>query len=278
MAELILLPRWAKFIIRFKAIRDMRAPAFSIALFSIIFNVSAYADLRPVTIFAAASLTTVLSEIAEMAVEAGLPRCRCVFASSSSLARQISDGAPSDIFISANRHWVNEVVSEGVMDGETEQIIASNRLVLVRHVDRPLKLLPGRWSMLPKSLDKGWLAMADPDHVPAGIYGAAALKTLGLWDRLVTKIARAPNVRAALALVARGEAAAGIVYQSDISISDQVRHVATFPIDTHPSIEYAAVVSTESEWETIESYFAFLMSSEAQAHFALHGFSSFSGS
>lgn len=231
-----------------------------------------YAEKRPVTVFAAASLTTVLSEVAEMATRIGLPRCRCVFAASSALARQIANGAPSDIFISANRHWVNQVIKARVMDGKTQQIIARNRLVLVAHADMQLQVLPGKWEMLPNLLEGHWLAMADPDHVPAGMYGVAALKHFRIWNRLESMIARAPNVRAALALVDRGEAAAGIVYSSDIGISDQIKLLATFPDQSHPPIEYAAVISSKAESGVADVYFAFLMSSAVQARFSAHGF------
>ncbi len=234
--------------------------------------IPAHADAPPVTIFAAASLTAIMSDVAHMATRAGLPRCRCVFASSAALARQIIDGAPSDIFISANRHWVNQAIKAGVMDGETRQIIIHNRLVLVSNKNNPIKFSPVNWYRLPVVLADRWVAMADPDHVPAGIYGAAALKYFGVWQQVEPRIARAPNVRAALALVARGEAGAGIVYNSDLRVSEQVKFVATFPADSHPPIEYAAVVSNNADRVSTDAYFAFLMSSDVQARFLAHGF------
>ena len=231
-----------------------------------------YAETRPVTVFAAASLTTVLSEVADMAIRYGLPPCRCVFAASSSLARQITDGAPSDIFVSANRYWVNHLAKAGVMDGRTQQIIARNRLVLVAHTNVEMQIPGGSWELLPGLLDGRWLAMADPDHVPAGMYGAAALRHFRIWDRLKPSIARAPNVRAALALVDRGEAVAGIMYSSDIRVSERVRVIATFPHNSHPPIEYAAVLRNMPGNEFVDAYYAFLMSSAVQARFAEHGF------
>ena len=230
------------------------------------------ADSRPVTVFAASSLTTVMGEIAEEAKGAGLPACRCVFAASSALARQISNGAPSDIFISANRQWVDHAIEAGAMDALTRQVIVRNRLVLVSPADAPLPWSPGLWHAMPRLLEGEWLAMADPAHVPAGIYGAAALKALGVWGAMAGKIARTANVRAALALVARGEARAGVVYGSDLRVTDRVWPVAMFPHYTHPPIEYAAVVSSRADRETVDAYFAFLMSAEAQARFAAHGF------
>ena len=243
-----------------------------IAVFSAKLSGVVYAQSRPVTVFAAASLATVLSEVADMAARTGLPRCRCIFAASSLLARQITDGAPSDIFVSANRYWVNHVAKAGFMDGETQQIIARNRLVLISHADVDLPHLTWNWENLPDLLDGRWFAMADPDHVPAGMYGAAALKYLGVWDRLTPRIARAANVRAALALVDRGEAVAGIVYSSDIGISKRVKVVASVPSTSHPPIEYAAVVSKMPEGESVDAYYAFLLSADVQARFAAHGF------
>ena len=230
------------------------------------------AEPRPVTVFAASSLTTVMGEIAEVAKGLGLPACRCVFAASSALARQIADGAPSDIFISANLQWVDHAIEAGAMDAQTRQVIVRNRLVLVSPVDAPLHLSPNRLHAMPRLLEGEWLAMADPTHVPAGIYGAAALKALGVWRAMTGKIARTANVRAALALVARGEARAGIVYGSDLGVSDRVWPVATFPDYTHPPIEYAAVVSSRADRAAVDAYFAFLLSAEAQARFAAHGF------
>ena len=243
-----------------------------IGMLAFLMSLSVRAEPRPVTVFAASSLTTVMAEIAEVAKRAGLPACRCVFAASSVLARQIVDGAPSDIFISANRQWVDYAVDAGTMDAQTRQVIVHNRLILVSPADAPLSLLSGRWQAMPKLLEGEWLAMADPNHVPAGIYGAAALKALGVWRAMTGKIARTANVRAALALVARGEARAGIVYGSDLGVTDQVSRVATFPEHTHPPIEYTAVVSTRADRDAVEAYYAFLMSADAQARFAANGF------
>ncbi|MBT7552147.1 MAG: molybdate ABC transporter substrate-binding protein [Gemmatimonadetes bacterium] len=249
-----------------------------IGMLASLVSLAVRAESRPVTVFAASSLTTVMGEIADVAKRAGLPACRCVFAASSVLARQIADGAPSDIFISANRQWVDYAVEAGAMDAQTRQVIVHNRLILVSPVGAPFALLPGRWRAMPKLLEGEWLAMGDPAHVPAGIYGAAALKALGVWRAMTGKIARTANVRAALALVARGEARAGIVYGSDFGVTDQVWRVATFPEHTHPPIEYTAVVSTRADRDAVEAYFAFLMSADAQARFAANGFLPASGS
>lgn len=239
---------------------------------------AAMAETRPLTVFAAASLATVLDGLAGLAEKTGLPPCRCVFAASSALARQIVDGAPGDIFISANRQWVDHTVRAGAMDGATRRIIARNRLILISPADRPLALPPGQWRRLPALLAVGRLAMADPDHAPAGVYGAAALRRLGLWETLAPRVARAGNVRAALALVARGEAAAGIVYASDLLVSGRVRRVARFPADSHPAIEYAAVARAAPRGPSVDAYLAFLMSPDVQARFAAHGFLAADGS
>ena len=248
-----------------------------IGVLTCLVSLAARADPRPVTVFAASSLTTVMGEIAELAKISGLPACRCVFAASSTLARQIADGAPSDIFISANPQWVDHAVKAGAMDAQTRQVIARNKLILVSSADAPFSLSSGDWHTMPKLLKGEWLAMADPTHVPAGIYGAAALRALGVWHAMTGRIARTANVRAALALVARGEARAGIVYGSDLSVTDQVSRVATFPVHTHPPIEYAAVVSSYIDRDAVDAYFAFLMSANAQNRLAAHGFLPVSG-
>ncbi len=239
---------------------------------------STRADDKPVVIFAAASLTSVLSDVAAMAVDAGLPPCRCVHAASSALARQIVHGAPADIFISANRQWMDYTIKERTIDAESLRIIARNRLVLISPAVAPIKLPERHWPALPASLNNGWLAMGDPDHVPAGQYALAALKSLGLWDRLAPRIARAANVRAALALVARGEAAAGIVYGSDLQVSENVLLAAEFPADSHPPIEYPAALTREQPNSDAARYYTFLFSPAVQARFRKHGFLAAHGS
>lgn len=254
----------------------------SVLAFGLIIGLCAAGVVRagpmPVTVFAAASLTGVLTDINELARRQDLTECRCVFAASSALARQIANGAPADIFISANRRWVDYAVGASQLDGATRRVVAGNRLVLIAPADRPITLDGGRWAELPAKLQGGWLAIADPDHVPAGIYGAAALRKLGIWEALRPRLARAANVRAALALVDRGEAAAGIVYGTDLRASSRVAEIAILPTGSHPPIDYLAVLHRAPATPGAEAYFALLLSSAAQSVFTRHGFRPGSGS
>lgn len=256
----------------------MRASVLALGLIVLFGGAAPTAAARPpVTVFAAASLTGVLTDIEGLARRQGLPGCRCVFAASSALARQIANGAPADIFISANRRWVDYAVDNSPLDTATRRVIAGNRLVLIAPADRPLTLPGGDWAALPARLAGGWLAIADPAHVPAGLYGAAALRHLGLWDALAPRLAIAANVRTALALVDRGEAAAGIVYGTDVQAAARVVEIAAFPDTSHPPIEYLAVLHRAPVAPDAEAYFALLLSSAAQARFAAFGFQPGSG-
>lgn len=232
----------------------------------------------PVTVFAAASLTTVLNDIAARAEAASLPPCRCVYAASSALARQIANGAPADIYISANPQWMDYLAGVGGVDPASRRLVAGNRLTLIAPKARPFALTAWDWPSLGPHLGDGWLALGDPDHVPAGQYAKAALQTLNLWPRVSTRIARAGNVRAALALVARGEAAAGIVYASDVAVSAEVVRVADLPDGSHPAIAYPAALVAASPPPTVVRYFAYLFAPAAQARFQAHGFRPVPGS
>ena len=168
------------------------------------------------------------------------PKPSLVFAASSTLARQIEQGAPADLFLSADEQWMDYAEQRGLILPETRRAVLGNALVLIAPADSragPVTLTPG--AELAKLLgDDGRLAVGDPAHVPAGIYAAAALTSLGLWQALAPRLARAENVRAALLLVERGEAPLGIVYATDAAASRRVRVLGTFPADSHPPISY----------------------------------------
>jgi molybdate transport system substrate-binding protein len=230
---------------------------------------SAAADIR---LFAAASTTTVLDEIAGLYKARGMGDVVAAYASSSTLAKQIVNGAPADIFISADETWMDYVAAANAIDAASRRDLLTNRLVLIAPVDTTwsLAIVPG--FPLAAALADGYLAMGDPDHVPAGIYGRQALTGLGVWDGLSARVARAADVRAALVLVERGEAAAGIVYATDAAISRKVRVVATFPESSHPPIRYpAAVVAGRSNAE-VTRFFDFLASDAALAVYRRYGF------
>ena len=186
-----------------------------------------------VTVFAAASLMGALDEVAAGWEDRTGGEVRLSYAGSSALARQIEAGAPADVFVSANVDWMDELGERGLTEPGSRRDLLSNRLVLVGPAGAaPLALEPGL--DLAALLDGGRLAMALVDAVPAGLYGREALRSLGLWGAVEPRVAQAENVRAALALVARGEAPLGVVYASDARAEPRVAVVATFPEGSHP--------------------------------------------
>jgi molybdate transport system substrate-binding protein len=201
----------------------------------------------PVIIFAAASLADVLGVLEARWRSAGLgPRLRFSFAASSTLARQIEQGAPAQIFISADEAWMDHLASRGLVEPATRRIIASNRLVVVRGGAPTAAEPPEDGPSLRAALAIGQagerVATGDPAHVPAGRYAQAALASLGLWEAVAPRLVRADNVRSALAFVERGEAAAGIVYATDAAGSRSVAIAARFPARSHPAIRYPAAL------------------------------------
>ncbi len=194
------------------------------------------------------------------------------FAGSPALARQIEHGAPADLFVSADEEWMDYVAGKGLIRAGTRVSFLSNRLVLIAPAGSRTRLAIGRSFPLARALGNGRLAMADPDAVPAGKYGKAALENLGVWASVQGKVARAENVRAALALVERGEAPFGIVYATDARASARVRVVGTFPAGSHPAITYPIAVLKASTSPGADGFRRFLLSREGKAIFARRGF------
>ena len=228
------------------------------------------AGAQELLLFAAASLSDALD--AAIATYPGDAEVVASYASSSTLARQIEQGAPADLFISANPEWMDYLAArEQIRDG-TRTDLLGNGLVLVAPAasDVTLEIAPG--FDLAGALGDGRLAMGDPDHVPAGIYGKAALESLGAWQSVAPQVARADNVRAALVLVARGEAPLGIVYSSDAVAEPGVRVVGRFPPDSHPPIVYPVAVVAASKHPAADDFLAYLQSAPAAALFERSGF------
>ncbi|MFA7586888.1 MAG: molybdate ABC transporter substrate-binding protein [Novosphingobium sp.] len=223
-------------------------------------------------VLAAASLQEALSDAAGAWTARGHPRPVISFAGSSALARQIEAGAPADLFISADEEWMDHVSGKRLIRNSSRVSFLSNRLVLVAPAASHARLTIGRGFPLARALGKGRLAMADPDSVPAGRYGRAALTSLGVWTSVSGKVARAENVRAALALVERGEAPFGIVYATDARASSRVRVVAVFPTNSHPAITYPIAALRTSRNPQAEAFRSFLVSREGRAIFARRGF------
>ncbi|MBM7067470.1 molybdate ABC transporter substrate-binding protein [Actibacterium sp. 188UL27-1] len=229
------------------------------------FSVPCHAD--DLTVFAAASLKTALDEVAGFYETTTGHQITLVFAGSSTLARQIQQGAPADIFISANAAWMDVVQQDGGILAESRFDLVGNRLVLIGQSDAdPL----AQFTDVPERLGDSPLAMALVDAVPAGIYGKAALDHFGIWADVMPYVAQSDNVRAALALVALGEAPLGIVYASDAVADDRVNVVATFPTDSHPAIRYPAASTGDNPLAA--SFLDHLKGEAAQAVFARQGF------
>jgi cobalt-zinc-cadmium efflux system protein len=224
-----------------------------------------------VTVFAAASLTDALQAIIDTYGKDGRGSVTASFASSSALARQIENGAPADTFLSASSEWMDYLVRRGFIADGTRRVLLRNRLALIVPADRPiaLKIAPG--FALGAALGSGRLAIGDPDYVPAGIYAKAALVSLGVWDDVAARLAPAADVRAALALVERGEAAAGIVFATDVAASRRIRLVGLFPADSHPPILYEAALVTGARPEA-RAFLDYLRGPGSRAVFKRFGF------
>lgn len=234
----------------------------------------AQAQQRGPLVLAAASLQESLNEAADVWASKRHPRPVISFAGSSALARQVEAGAPADLFISADEEWMDYVAGKGLIRPESRVSFLANRLVLIAPVGSNFRLNIARGFPIGRTLGSGRLAMADPDSVPAGKYGKAALTSLGVWPTVASKIARAENVRAALALVERGEAPLGIVYATDARASSRVRVVGTFPANSHPAITYPVAALRTSTNPEAEAFRRFLISREGRAIFIRRGFES----
>lgn len=247
--------------------RFLVAATCAVAIFAI---AAPRAQAAPeVLVFAAASLKPALDDVARQWQARTGTRPTVSYAATSTLARQIQRGAPADIFVSANRDWMDVLERNGSIRRETRQDLLGNRLVLIGH-GRSLPAM--KIGELPDRLDGGRLAMALVDAVPAGIYGRQALKALGVWDRVARRVVQADNVRAALAYVARGEAPFGVVYATDAAASDRVSVVAAFPASSHRPIAYPAALTSRPANGKAEAFYAHLFSAAARPLFERQGF------
>lgn len=191
---------------------------------------------------------------------------------SDTLAQKIANGAPADIFISADLAWMDYLAGRKLIEPKTRLNFLGNKLVLIGSAGSAPALAIGPNCPLAQALGNGRLAVADPASVPAGKYGKAALEALGVWTSVKDRLAVAPNVRAALALVSRREATLGIVYQTDAVVDPGVDIVGTFPASSHPPIIYPVAVIKASTNPDAKSYIAFLQSHAAEPTFGLRGF------
>jgi molybdate transport system substrate-binding protein len=221
------------------------------------------------TVFAAASLKNALDDVAiEWKKDGG--QVVASYAASSVLAKQIEQGAPADVFISADTQWMDYVGKKSLI--ETPRDLLGNRLVLISDKDNPLMLEIKPGINLGELLGNDRLAVGDPSSVPAGIYAKEALTKLRIWDGVQSKLAPAADVRAALVLVSRGEAPLGIVYETDAKVDSKVRIVAVFPEDSHKPIRYPVAVIKASKNPDAAKFVAFLGEPAARAIFTKYGF------
>jgi molybdate transport system substrate-binding protein len=233
---------------------------------------------EPVVVFAAASLKNALDDASAAWTKATGRTVRISYAGSNALAKQIEAGAPADLFVSADQAWMDYVEKAGLLKPGSRVDLLRNALVLIAPgprdagADPRIALAPDLGPTLTRLLGGGKLAMATIDAVPAGKYGKAALEKLGAWDAVKGQVAQAENVRAALLLVARGEAPLGIVYATDAAADPSVHVLATFPSDSHPPIVYPAALLKESRNPDAAALLTDLRGPAARGAFERQGF------
>lgn len=240
------------------------------ALLSVSLSLPAAAE--EVVVFAAASLKTALDAVAADFTAATGDTVTISYGASNALAKQIIEGAPADIFISAAVNWMDEVEKAALIaDGQRRDLLG-NTLVLIAHGKdaAPVEIKPG--FDLAGLIGTGKLAMAMVGSVPAGQYGKQSLEALGVWPTVEASVAQSENVRAALALVSSGEAPFGIVYATDAVADDNVTVVGTFPADSHKPILYPGALLTGAQDKADKAFFDALSSDAAGARFREQGF------
>jgi len=245
----------------------------SIALVALLLAapIAARAQPAPITVLAAASLKNALDDVGAAFTAKTGKQVRFSYAASSALARQIEQGAPADVFISADSDWMDYVAQRGLIVPTSRRDLLSNHLALIAPADSKVRLRIGKGMRLAAALGDGRLSVAGPD-VPAGKYAKASLTSLGVWDSVAGKLAPAENVRAALLFVARGEAPLGIVYDTDAKVEPKVKIVGLFPDASHPPILYPGALIAKSSNLDGGVFLGFIHSSEAATIFRKYGF------
>jgi molybdate transport system substrate-binding protein len=231
-----------------------------------------FAQDKNLTVFAAASMKNALDDIdAAFTARTGI-KVSVSYAASSTLAKQIEQGAPADLFISADLDWMDYLAGKNLIKTDTRFNLLGNKIVLIAPKASKITSVDVKGADLAKALNGGRLSMANVDSVPVGKYGKAALEKLGAWNDVKDHLAQAENVRAALLLVARGEAPLGIVYSTDAAAEPNVRIVASFPEDSHPPIIYPAALTKDSKNADAKAFLDFLRSAKARTAFEKQGF------
>jgi molybdate transport system substrate-binding protein len=231
------------------------------------------ARAQELTVFAAASLTDAMKDISAQWAQAGHQPLRMSFSSSSTLARQIEQGAPANLFASADEKWMDYLADKQLIVPETRKDLLGNELVLIVSADKPQHVTIGPNCNLVGMLGpNGRIATGDPAHVPVGIYAEQALKKLGIWDAVSPRLARTDDVRSALLLVERGEAPAGIVYATDAAVSKAVMVAGVFPASSHDPVSYPFAVVKSGDTPEARALLTYLTGPEARAIFVKRGF------
>lgn len=235
-------------------------------------SLGAQAAERPITVFAAASLTDVLEVVGKAYTAETQVPVRFSYAASSALARQLESGAPADAFVSADQEWMDYLATRRLIQPATRVNVVTNALVLVAPADSTLQLkIAPRFAVAKALGTNGRLATGNPDSVPAGKYAKAALTQLGVWESIANRVIPADNVRSALNFVALGEAPLGIVYATDARGNTKVRIVDTFPASSHDPITYPAAATTSGGADAVD-FVRFLSGGKARAAFLQYGF------
>jgi molybdate transport system substrate-binding protein len=229
------------------------------------------AHAADLTVFAAASLTNALQQVADSYKARSGKTVALSFAASSALARQIEASGGADMFISADKDWMDYLDNKGLIAHATRKDILGGHLVLVAPATSTVQLKIAPHFDLMGALAGGRLAVADPDSVPAGKYARTALTTLGVWSSVVDHLVQAENVRVALAYVARGEAPLGIVYSTDAAAEPKVKVVGEFPDNTHQPIVYPAALTRDAKPDA-QAFLDYLKGPEANTVFSKAGF------
>jgi len=246
--------------------------AFAAAIAVAALPQAAVAQEKSITVFAAASLKNALDEVDSLFTKQSGIKVVASSAASSSLMKQIEQGAPADVFLSGDIDWMDYGIKHNLIKNDTRKDLLGNRLVLIAPKDSKIgnvTIAPGL--DLAALVGSGRIATGDVRAVPAGLYAKAALEKLGIWPSVESKIAMAENVRAALVLVARGEAPLGIVYETDAKVDPSVRIIGVFPEDSHPPIIYPVAMTKDAKPDAAQ-YLAFLTTPEAKTVFERYGF------
>jgi molybdate transport system substrate-binding protein len=244
----------------------------AVAIVLLLIGSMATARAAELVVFAAASLKNALDEATAVYQKQTGDTVKISYAASSALARQIESGAPAQVFISADLDWMDYLLQRNLIQTASRKNWLGNRLIIAAPAaaEQTIDIKPG--FDLAGALKGGRLAMADPDSVPAGKYGKAALEKLGVWNSVAGSVARAENVRSALLLVSRQEAPLGIVYKTDVAADGGTKIAGVFPEDTHPPIVYPIALTADGKEPAAARFIGFLGSAEVKPIFEKQGF------